>query len=656
MSKLKFLLFFTVLLSLLLSVGCAGETAVPVCVHDYGPLHSAVPADLFADGNIAYYRCADCGALFDGQKAPVDSVAVPRLSPELCLLVGSEAYTLTPATQQDGCIRWSLTDVPVAEGEGIALRSARDAGTALAYTPLGHIGEDGRALLSAQAATFSLTATADSLELSLDRVCIPSDAGQYRILCAGAAEPVVMDRLQLDAGSDLWDEFRQHANSHAQGCADIAHYTQQNGLQVYSAVLTLDAGTVFRMDGGSSATAVDPSQATVPSEQNGCVTLGADTVTVTQSGTYHIQYIPAYGALQLTQLTSGSLQDAAMALDRQIAAIPSGQELARAGQIRQLYSRYLCQSQLRPLLRAGAKLEQLYSNLQAAPGPVSYCLSDPATMQVYPSKQALCESFYTDFYYYIAVFHGTARLETYGIRCAGDFVALATDFYGAGTTDLYGIGFVAGRYLLESDRNGILQEQSEQVFFGFCYRNGLYRELLPFFIRYFAYWRLDEHYANLSNPGADLFAEAWAPTVDIAKFFYYDAQTSYVQSERVLDCFTSIAGVAYGLDTEAPLPQLRLRGYTFEGWYSDPAFTGAPVTALDPTAEHVTLYAKWRADPAQQAADSAALVDVYIYNLTTAPARVSTTTVGYVTQMYDALTADARALVTRYSTLQALGG
>ena len=118
-----------------------------------------------------------------------------------------------------------------------------------------------------------------------------------------------------------------------------------------------------------------------------------------------------------------------------------------------------------------------------------------------------------------------------------DFVALACNFNGAGASNLYGIGNIAGRYMLEKDINGILENQPENTFFGYCYQNNMYEELLPFFIRFFAYWRIDEGYANSNNYGADIFAEGWAPTVDIAKFFYYDENTSYVKTERMLDCF-----------------------------------------------------------------------------------------------------------------------
>ena len=101
-----------------------------------------------------------------------------------------------------------------------------------------------------------------------------------------------------------------------------------------------------------------------------------------------------------------------------------------------------------------------------------------------------------------------------------DFLNLASD-YNAGNGQMREIGNIASRYMLVKDLNGILANQPETAFFGYCYKNNLYVDLLPFFIRFFAYWRIDEKYANSSNYGADTFAEGWAPTVDIAKFFYF---------------------------------------------------------------------------------------------------------------------------------------
>ena len=66
------------------------------------------------------------------------------------------------------------------------------------------------------------------------------------------------------------------------------------------------------------------------------------------------------------------------------------------------------------------------------------------------------------------------------------------------------------------------------------------------------------------------------------------------------------------------------------------------------------MYAKWSIDQNQVNSDAADLVDVYIYNLTTRPANVNATTVGYVKQMYENLTREGKQLVENYATLREL--
>jgi uncharacterized repeat protein (TIGR02543 family) len=212
--------------------------------------------------------------------------------------------------------------------------------------------------------------------------------------------------------------------------------------------------------------------------------------------------------------------------------------------------------------------------------------------------------------------------------------------------------------MIKKDINGILENQKIDSFFGFCYKNNIYTDLLPFFINFFAYWRIDERYANTSNYGADIFAEGWAPVVDIAKFFYYDEETSYVKTERMIDCLTNTATVAYGMEGMLPT-NLKLRGYIFEGWYDNPNFEGNKVTNVSLNGNKVYLYAKWSVDVNQQEEDFKNLVDIYIYNLTTKKAVVNSTTVGYVKDMYNKLTKqsqnslkyleDYKKLVEKYS-------
>ena len=283
---------------------------------------------------------------------------------------------------------------------------------------------------------------------------------------------------------------------------------------------------------------------------------------------------------------------------------------------------------------------------------ITYILGDDISL----SKDELFTNFFADFYLYIKSYHGTSYLETQGIKNIDDFLKLASNF-NAGSGNMTQIGHVAGRYMLKKDINGILENQPESGFFGYCYKNNKYVDLLPFFIRFFAYWRIDERYANTSNYGADMFAESWAPTVDIAKFFHYTNETTYVKTERMLDCFNFTSNVVYGdLPTKLvegmKLPtDLKLRGYIFDGWYDNPEYNGDKIETITDNSKKVILYAKWIKDNDQIDKDNASMVDVYIYNLTTAQANVSKLTVSYVSKMYEALSPNAKKLVTKYNTL-----
>ena len=369
-----------------------------------------------------------------------------------------------------------------------------------------------------------------------------------------------------------------------------------------------------------------------------------------------LKYLPDFDEKRLNEISEeieqilALYEEDAKAFDLNVITIPIYMEQYYSEKITGLYEEYQTyDKELKDLITTYDKLETLYNNLMEIEKSTDtiYYLNSGTISNVYTSKEQLCEAFFTDFYYYIVAYHGTEHLEKNYLFNVNNFVELSQDFTGAGANNLYGIGNIAGRYMLTKDINGILENQSDNGFFGFCYKYGLYEDLLPFFINFFAYWRIDEKYANTSNYGADIFAESWAPTVDIAKFFYYDENTSYVRTDRMIDCLTYTASVVYGLD-EDPM-NIRLRGYKFAGWYDNPEFNGSAITNLN---GHKKLYAKWVEDEKQQDEDAANLVDVYIYNLTTKKAVVNVTTVGYVKDMYDALSDNAKALVKNYSTLK----
>lgn len=352
----------------------------------------------------------------------------------------------------------------------------------------------------------------------------------------------------------------------------------------------------------------------------------------------------------------GQYFEEANEFDKRISKIPVNLEQYYEKEITDIYNEYLSLDEnVKSLLNTSDKIETLNKNLQKIKdNQYIYYLNTPKTNNIYSSKQQLFESFFTDFYYYIAAYHGLNHLKDNNLNNVQDFVNLAGDFTGAGANNLYGIGNIAGRYMLEKDINGILKNQSENGFFGFCYQNNLYQDLLPFFINFFAFWRIDEKYANSSNYGADIFAESWAPTVDIAKFFYYDETTSYVKTDRMIDCLTNIASVVYNFSNSNSLKDsIKLRGYIFDGWYDNEQFLGNRITDLSQTNSN-KLYAKWLIDQNQVDQDSANLVDVYIYNLTTEKAVLNKVTVGYVKEMYDNLSEKGKSLVSNYDTLQEL--
>lgn len=341
--------------------------------------------------------------------------------------------------------------------------------------------------------------------------------------------------------------------------------------------------------------------------------------------------------------------------DKKIAKIPLFVEQYYINEIKTLKDEYdKLNLNVRLLINAAPKLDTLCRNvLKIESQPVIYYYGTTKTNNVYQSKHQLFNAFFSDFYYYILAYHGSEHLKKNKINNVDDFVSLACNFNGAGVSNLYGIGNLAGRYMLEKDVNGILENQTDNAFFGFCYQNNLYQDLLPFFINFFAYWRIDEKYANTSNYGADIFAESWAPTVDIAKFFYYDENTSYVKTDRMIDCLTNISSVVYNFDTNnSSLPSLTLRGYIFDGWYDNPEFNGLKLTVLDGITKKV--YAKWIINQEDADKDAANLVDIYIYNLTTTKATVNEITVGYVKKMFDELSEKGKKLVQNYSTLEKL--
>lgn len=616
-----------------------------------------------ADGEQLPFTAADAQRISDGSFRSPGLQAVLTLTatpdalvlsvsdgkyPGMVVQINGEEY---PMAQADGSFIFgyarlsagdqiSITDNLTGDFYGYDHRSDDSLPEAQNY----HRGNNGEFIIDADG-RYCLALWGGNIHIS--KVFAPRSGDGFSIVFPEGGQPAEMECLPCPEGFSP-AAFALEADT--QNSEDIATFVRAEGSHVYSTVIHMAEGTRFSIENAAGTVPADRLTAvfgcTVTPTPEGCLT-------ATEAGSYWIRYYPATDSISVTRLSSGGLTEAARVFDLRIAAIPSYAQADHAAQIKNLYAEYsTLPASFRWRLKITAKLETLHKNLQKAEAaPVVYHLATP-NGSVYTDKDTLFRAFYTDFYYYIVAYHGTEQLKQYKIDNASDFLVLAKDFDGRDLPNLYAIGYIAGRYFLIYDTNGILDNQSDKGFLGFCRQNGLYEDLLPFLQRFFAYWRIDEGYANSTNPGADLFAEAWAPTVDIAKFFYYDENTTYVKTDRTVDCFANVACVAYGFDGSDPLPKLRLRGYVFEGWYTDADFTGEPLTALPEDSQSIHLYAKWSPDKAQQDKDSAALVDVYIYNLTTDRARVTASTVGYVRAMYDALSPEAKALVTQYEILK----
>ena len=329
-----------------------------------------------------------------------------------------------------------------------------------------------------------------------------------------------------------------------------------------------------------------------------------------------------------------------------------------ASEVKQLMDMYNQLSvEQKSLIENYGLLERAYNqilSIEQNKNEITYCLGK----DVFATRHDLGINWFKDFYKFILYNGGQSLLESEGIYSVDTFVDRAQDWdYGNGTMRYLGNTF--SQYYLVRDLNGILENQTEEGFFGFCYQNNRYEDFIFFLMKFFAYWRLDEGYANSTNYGADALVDRWATLVDTCKFFYCEYGKSPVpRTTRMGDCFNFCSNVVYGdlpttLSGTVTLPtSLTRRGYTFAGWYDNPEFKGSPITSVTKGTKKVVLYAKWNIDQAQKDIDAAAFVDVYIYNLTTDPAKVEKRTVTYVKDMYNKLTSNAKSLVTNYATLK----
>ncbi len=332
--------------------------------------------------------------------------------------------------------------------------------------------------------------------------------------------------------------------------------------------------------------------------------------------------------------------------NKEVMSIQVGTEFVNKDRILELEREYNNLDENTKSVAYHGKLEYLLNFINNDKDEVKYIFSNGLNQGIYTSREQLFKAFFTDFYFFISMNHPLKNdLIDNKINSLESFISLAGDYnYGRG--EMRAIGDIAGEYLLQKDINGIYDNQTEDYFLGFCNINNLYTDFLPFIYLFFAYWRLDEGYASLNNYGADLFAEAWAPTVDIGKFFYFTDETSYVQSRRMIDMFQNCACVVNNFtDINS---NIHLRGYTFGGWYDNPECNGSAVTEIG---NNKVLYAKWIVNEQFVDQQKIEMTEMYIYNLTTARAVVNKTTVSYARNLYNTISNQGKSLVTNYNKL-----
>ena len=109
---------------------------------------------------------------------------------------------------------------------------------------------------------------------------------------------------------------------------------------------------------------------------------------------------------------------------------------------------------------------------------------------VFNPKNDIKVKFYQDLYYFINENYNQALAEIEFI----EFIHL----------EPYLIGKYAGKYFLEQKPGSKLEEQSEDYFIGYCYKNNKHVNLIKLLIPFFKNWRTIEHCNELN---ADDFFE-----------------------------------------------------------------------------------------------------------------------------------------------------
>ncbi|HHX00250.1 MAG TPA: InlB B-repeat-containing protein [Acholeplasmataceae bacterium] len=205
---------------------------------------------------------------------------------------------------------------------------------------------------------------------------------------------------------------------------------------------------------------------------------------------------------------------------------------------------------------------------------------------IWAPKDEVKEAFYTELYNFVNSNYDTELKE----MSLADFIV----------SEPYIIGNMVGKYFLKEEVGGKVENQPENYFIGYLYRNKKFLDLIPHLIHFFALWREIE---NCTEPNAtDFFANSWASLVDTAKFFKYTTvedlrkspEAPSVQDPRILNMLQNCPGL-YHAPTEfeegARIPKPKRDNYEFIGWYDNPEFEGEVLTHLVDGVD--IYYARW---------------------------------------------------------------
>ncbi len=223
----------------------------------------------------------------------------------------------------------------------------------------------------------------------------------------------------------------------------------------------------------------------------------------------------------------------------------------------------------------------------------------------YQTKEEFKIDFYTDFYEFLLT--TDCPFEDYGIESLNDFLVFMDTFKYNGINEMAAIGTAFGKYYLNPDFGGTLEDQPETVFVGYISKQGKYVDYFKHMEVFFEYWRTDEGCSQGDPFKNDFYADPWASMVDTAKFFYFDGDTlqtkfdgiyNWFRSERVKYALDHIPGVGYvklttveNIAEYVELPSDVTRdGYVFLGWYD--AKEGG--NKINKVYTSMTVYAHWQ--------------------------------------------------------------